>query len=159
MWFRKRRIEAVKRETEAKLESSILSRMEVQRALVHGAPPTPWELRPEDRDAIEVLARYFAQAIPVPTPEGKVRIVESVGYGGPQLAVYVPVLSEKNPAAVLHRNWHGHEDVESDLFFFGAADGRLAQIVSRLGFIQLNSSEPGVTLFQKPHALPRKRAS
>lgn len=156
MWFRERRIDAVKRETEAKLEKSVLSRLEVQRSLGSGAPLTPWTLTRQDHDVVDLLSRFFAQAIPVPTPEGKVRIVESMGYGGPQLAVYVPVLSEKNPVAVLARNWHG-DHLVSDLFFFGAPDGRLAQIVGKLGFTPGGTLEAGVSLFQQ-NIESRKRA-
>jgi hypothetical protein len=158
MLFRNLRIAAIKRETEAKREKSILGTIEVQRALANGAPPVPWPLSAQDRNAVDLLARHFAQAIPVPTPEGKVRIVESEGHGGPQLAVYVPVLSERNPAAVLTKNWRSGE-LETDLFFFGALDGRLAAMVSRLGFTDQRDAEPGVTVFKKIHRHPRKRAS
>jgi hypothetical protein len=158
MWFTDGAIHIIRREKEAKLETSILSRLEVQRALTNGAPPTPWELRKEDREAIDLLARYFAQAIPVPTSEGRVRIVESVGHAGPQLAIYVPVLSDKTPVAVITRNWHSGGELETDLFFFGAPDGRLASMVSRLGFIPRRSNEKGVTIFQHSR-IARKRAS
>jgi hypothetical protein len=150
MWF--------SREKQEKLEQSILSRMEVQRALSGGAPPTPWDLRDEDRESMDLLARYFAQAIPVPTPDGKVRIVESVGHAGPQLAIYVPVLSEKTPVAVITRNWYSGRELETDLFFFGAPDGRLAAMVARLGFLPRRQQEKGVTIFH--HVSPaRRRAS
>ena len=151
MWFTDYAVRAVIRQQEKNLEKSVLSRIEVQRALSLGAPPTPWPLLSADRDAIDLLARYFAAAIPVPTPEGKVRIVESVGYGGPQLAIYVPVLSEKTPVAVLTRNWHSSE-LESDLFFFGAPDGRLFSVVSKLGFVKrTDANEPGVSVFRNSH--------
>jgi hypothetical protein len=158
MWFTDRAVHIIRKEKQEKLEQSILSRMEVQRAVSNGAPPTPWDLRDEDRESMDLLARYFAQAIPCPTPDGRVRVVESVGYAGPQLAIYVPVLSDKTPMAVITRNWHGGHDLETDLFFFGAPDGRLAAMVSRLGFLPRRQQEKGVTIFR--HAAgTRRRAS
>jgi hypothetical protein len=136
-----------------------LSRLEVQRALSNGAPPTPWDLRAEDREAIDLLARYFAQAIPVPTTDGRVRVVESVGHAGPQLAIYVPVLSDNTPVAVITRNWYSGTELETDLFYFGALDGRLAAMVSKLGFNQRRAQEKGVTVFQHVSAPPKRRAS
>jgi len=159
MWFTESAVHVIKREKNEKLEQSILSRMEVQRALSAGAPPTPWDLRKEDRDSLDLLARFFAQAIPVPTSDGRVRIVESMGHAGPQLAVYVPVLSDKTPVAVLTRNWHSGKDLETDLFFFGSLDGRLATMLERLGFIPRTAKEKGVTIFQQLRRPERKRAS
>jgi hypothetical protein len=159
MWFTERAVHIIKREEQEKLEQSILSRMEVQRALSSGAPPTPWELRSKDRESIDLLARYFAQAIPVPTPDGRVRIVESMGYAGPQLAIYVPVLSDNAPVAVLTRNWYSGTELETDLFFFGALDGRLAAMVSQLGFHPRGAQQKGITVFQHVATPRRKRAS
>ena len=157
MWLTERAVHVIKREKVEKLEQPILSRLDVQRALSAGAPPTPWQLRKEDRESLDLLARFFAQAIPVPTPEGRVRIVESMGYAGPQLAVYVPVLSDRSPVAVLTRNWNSGEDLQTDLFFFGSLDGRLARMLERLGFVPREGREKGVTIFQQRR--PERRAS
>ena len=159
MWFSEGAVHVIKREKIEKLEQSILSRIEVQRALANGAPQTPWDLRKEDRESLDLLARFFAQALPVPTPEGRVRIVESMGHAGPQLAIYVPVLSEKTPVAVITRNWHSGTALETDLFFFGSLDGRLASMLARLGFVPRKAQEKGVTIFQQMHAAGRQRAS
>ena len=140
--------------------TSILSRTEVQRSLAGGAPATPWLLRKEDRQAMDMLATYFARAIPVPTPDGRVTVRESLGHGGPQLELYVPVLSSKNPVAVLARNWHSGQDLEADLFFFGAPDGRLASIVKKLGFLRRDDvPNTDVSVFRAQQRLPQKRAS
>lgn len=161
MWFRKnaRNSEADSAQ-EPIYERSILSRVEVQRAISNGAPATPWELRKQDREAMDRLATYFAKAIPVPTPDGRVKTQETMGYGGPQLELFVPVLSEKTPVAVLVRNWHTSGDLEADLFFFGAPDGRLAQIVKKLGFVQRHEPQPPqVMVYRNSLDVPRKRAS
>lgn len=160
MWFRKRDKTAEVEPAEPIYERSILSRVEIQRAISNGAPPIPWALRKQDHEAISRLATYFAKAIPVPTEDGRVRAIESMGYGGPQIELYVPVLSEKTPVAVLVRNWHTSGDLEADLFFFGAPDGRLAQIVKKLGFVQRNEPQPPqVMVYRNSNDVPRKRAS
>jgi hypothetical protein len=161
MWFRKRGNEAETNSArEPNYDRSILSRVEVQRAISNGAPATPWDLRKQDHEAIDRLATYFAKAIPVPTEDGRVRIVESAGYGGPQIELFVPVLSEKTPVVVLARNWHTSGDLEADLFFFGAPDGRLAQIVKQLGFVQRHEPQPPqVIVYRNSLDIPRKRAS
>ena len=145
---------------EPRLERSVLSKIEVQRCLANGAPPVPWKLRPEDAKAMEQLASYFSKAIPVPTSDGRVVVKESVGYGGPQLELYVPVLSEKSPVAVLIRNWHSGDDLEADLFYYGAADGRLANILNRLGFIRRKDVDMmSGSVFRQRTPFPSKRAS
>ncbi|HEX6574517.1 MAG TPA: hypothetical protein VF042_06055 [Gemmatimonadaceae bacterium] len=138
----------------------MLSKIEVQRAIAAGAPPVPWKLRTEDREVIDKLATYFAKAIPVPTDEGRVVVKESFGYSGPQLELYVPVLSEKSPVAVMIRSWHSGDDLDADLYFFGAADGRLATILGRLGFKQRGDSDhaPG-PVFRQSQVVTHKRAS
>src|SRR5687768_4245846 len=116
-------------------ESSVLGTKAVQRMLVSGAPPVPWQLKRGDREVMEVLAGYFARAIPTPYSDGRVSIRDTVGYGGPQLALYVPVLSSKSPVAVLARSWDAEtEDLEAKLFFFGAVNKGVAAIVERLGY-------------------------
>ena len=161
MWFRKRAEDSESTSAQEPIyDRSILSRVEVQRAISNGAPPTPWELRKQDREAIDRLATYFAKAIPVPTADGRVRTQETMGYGGPQLELFVPVLSEKTPVVVLVRNWHTSGDLEADLFFFGAPDGRLAQIVKKLGFVlRLELQPPQVMVYRNSLDVPRKRAS
>ncbi len=159
MWFTDGAVHIIRREKTEKLEQPILSRLEVQRAISSGAPPAPWDLRKEDREAVDLLARFFAQAIPVPTSEGRVRIVESVGHAGPQLAIYVPVLSDRTPVAVITRNWHSGADLETDLFFFGSLDGRLASMLARLGFVPRAAQEKGVMIFQQTRTSGRRRAS
>ena len=159
MWFRQRKQRPANvAAPELKDESSILSRVEIQRSLANGAPPVPWPLRKQDREAVELLATYFAKAIPVPTDDGRVRVRETAGHGGPQLELYVPVLSSKTPVAVLVRNWH-METLESDLFFFGATDGRLAAVISKLGFVRRNEPENSqVTVFRNSREVPHQRA-
>jgi hypothetical protein len=109
---------------------------------------------------MDQLAKYFSKAIPVPTTEGRVLIKESFGYGGPQLELFVPVLSEKSPAAILIRNWHAGEDLEADLFFYGATDGRLATILNKLGFIKRSDVDVAAgSVFRQRNPATRKRAS
>ena len=142
------------------LGKSILSMTEVQRSIVNGAPPVPWQLKPEDRETMQTLATYFAKAIPVPTEDGRVTVTETIGYGGPQLELYVPVLSCKNPVAVLVRNWHAAGSLEADLHFFGAPDGRLAAILTRLGFKKRGDLHySGTSVYQNAKPADHKRAS
>lgn len=140
---------------------SILSGKAVQRCLASGAPPLPWILRKEDREAMATLGAYFARAIPTPTSDGRVSVRETVGYGGPQLELYVPVLSSKSPVAVLARSWDTEaEDLEALLFFFGTVNLRLSTIVSKLGF-ERRHEEPKnahLTVFQNRRRFARQRA-
>ena len=54
MWFRQRKQRPANvAAPELKDESSILSRVEIQRSLANGAPPVPWPLRKQDREAVE----------------------------------------------------------------------------------------------------------
>ena len=161
MWFRDRaQSRGNELPAEPKLERSVLSKIEVQRCLANGAPPVPWNLRSEDHEAMDKLAKYFSKAIPVPTAEGRVSVKESFGYGGPQLELFVPVLSEKSPAAILIRNWHSGEDLEADLFFYGATDGRLATILNKLGFIKRSDVDATAgSVFRQRHPPARQRAS
>jgi len=161
MWFRDRaQQQGNETSPEPKLERSVLSKIEVQRCLSNGAPPVPWTLRSEDHEAMDQLAKYFSKAIPVPTPEGSVLIKQSFGYGGPQLELFVPVLSEKSPAAILIRNWHSGDDLEADLFFYGATDGRLATILNKLGFIKRSDVDTTAgSVFRQRRPPARQRAS
>ena len=110
---------------------------------------------------MDALASYFEKAIPVPTPEGRVSISETAGHGGPQLELYVPVLSSRNPVAILARDWHPEgSGLDTSLFFFGATDGRLAAMVARLGFVpRTDRNETGVTIFRSETGKFKKRAS
>ena len=140
---------------------SILSGKAVQRCLASGAPPLPWMLRKEDREAMATLGAYFARAIPTPTTDGRVSVRETVGYGGPQLELYVPVLSSKSPVAVLARSWDSDaEDLEALLFFFGAVNLRVSTIVAKLGF-ERRDEEPQnthLTVFRNRRRFARQRA-
>lgn len=139
---------------------SILSSKAVQRCLSAGAPPIPWMLRKDDREAMSVLAAYFARAIPAPTPEGRVYTRETAGYGGPQLELFVPVLSCKSPVAVLARSWDTEaEDLEALLFFFGVVNPRLSGIVGKLGFERRDEEpNPHLTIFRNRRRFARQRA-
>jgi hypothetical protein len=129
--------------------SSILKRKIVLASLAHGAPPAPWMLQWQDREAMESLAKFFARAIPNPEPDGKVSVRETPGHGGPQLELYVPVLSTQSPIAVLARNWDPDTSrLESQLFFFGNLNARLAEVVSRAGFEPMKSGEKCLTAFR-----------
>ena len=141
-------------------ESSILTGKAVQRMLVSGAPPVPWQLRREDRQAMERVARYFARAIPTPTTDGRVTVRDTTGFGGPQLALYVPVLSARSPVAVLARSWDAEtEDLEANLFFFGAVNARLGGIVEKLGFERHEGYDgPDKTVFRNRRRFARQRA-
>jgi hypothetical protein len=141
-------------------ESSVLGTKAVQRMLVSGAPPVPWKLRRGDRQVMDLLAGYFARAIPTPTSDGRVSVRETVGYGGPQLALYVPVLSSRSPVAVLARSWDPEtEDLEANLFFFGAVNKRLAGIVEKLGYERHTGFEgPDKTVFRNRRRFARQQA-
>ncbi len=141
-------------------DSSILTQKEVQQKLVNGAPPTPWLLRREDAEAMTALSAYFARAIPTPTSDGRVSIKQSAGHGGPQLELFVPVLSSKSPVAILARCWDSDvEDLAANLFFFGAVNGRVASIVKKLGFEPANDAGyKDVTVFRNRRRYERQRA-
>jgi len=159
MWFRRKQRSTTPVVPESSDENAVLSEVEIQRSLANGAPPVPWPLRKQDHEAVELLATYFSRAIPVPTPDGRVRVVETLGHCGPQLELYVPVLSSRTPIAILVRNWHS-TDLESDLFFLGATDGRLAAVVKKLGFVRRDEPENAkVTVFHRGHEVSQKRAS
>jgi hypothetical protein len=141
-------------------DSSILTQKEVQQKLASGAPPTPWLLRHEDAEAMTTLSAYFARAIPTPTRDGRVTISQSPGHGGPQLELFVPVLSSKSPVAILARCWDSEaEDLAANLFFFGAVTGRIASIVKKLGFEPAeDAGYKDVTVFRNRRRFERQRA-
>jgi hypothetical protein len=139
---------------------SMLSSKSVQQSLAAGAPPIPWMLRKDDRESMAALAAYFARAIPTPTSDGRVTVRETVGYGGPQLELYVPVLSTKSPVAALARSWDSEaEDLEALLFFFGSVNQRLSEIVAKLGFEKQDEAQkPYLTVFRNRRRFARQRA-
>jgi len=141
------------------LDTSILTSKSVQRSLASGAPPIPWVLRNDDREAMAQLAAYFSRAIPTPTSDGRVSVRECPGHGGPELQLYVPVLSTKSPVAVLARSWDPDaEDLEALLFFFGAVNPRVSGIVSKLGFERREPESPDRTVFRNRRRFARQRA-
>lgn len=139
---------------------SILSRSTVERSVASGAPPTPWMLRREDRDAIAEIERYFALAIPNPTPEGRPYIEESLGFGGPQLELRVPIISAKRSVAVIFRSWDATRDVlESNLYFAGRVNDRLFAIASKAGFERTVFSDRHATVFRNRRGAARQRTA
>jgi len=115
--------------------NSILPKTVVDKALDNGAPSTPWALSKEDREVMRRIESYFARAIPVPDDEGRACIKETMGHGGPQLELYVPVLSNLNPVAICAVSWSSQNNaLESTLFFFGNVPRRLADVVVKSGF-------------------------
>ena len=139
---------------------SILTRNAVERSIAAGAPPTPWMLRREDRDAIAALESYYARAIPNPTPEGRARIEESLGFGGPQLELVVPIISSRRPVAVIFRSWDAAANVlESNLYFAGRVNGRLTGIASRAGFDRIVFSDRHATVFRNQRGAARQRSA
>lgn len=139
---------------------SILSRSTVERSIASGAPPTPWMLRREDRDAIAEIERYFARAIPNPTPEGRPSIEESLGFGGPQLELKVPIISSKRSVAVIFRSWDATRNVlESNLYFAGRVNDRLFAIASKAGFERTVFSDRHATVFRNRRGAARQRTA
>jgi len=141
--------------------TSVLQRKTVLRSLVNGAPPAPWALRQEDEAAMAALEKFFARAIPNPTADGRPFTTQTMGYGGPQLELYVPILGTRDPVAVVARTWNPASEVlESNLFFAGAVTGRLAEVVSRAGFERGQStSDGGFTVYRNRHDIARQRTA
>jgi hypothetical protein len=139
---------------------SMLQMKTVQKSLAGGAPPTPWMLRKEDWHAMSTIETFFVHAIPTPG-DGRAFIQETSGHGGPQLELYVPVLSSRSPVAVLARSWDpATESLVSNLFFFGAVKNRLADVVARTGFeLVASSGNEGVTVFRNPRKIFRQRSA
>jgi hypothetical protein len=131
--------------------NSILSKAAVQKALDEGAPRTPWGLGKDDREVMHRIQSYFARAIPVPDDEGRASIRETMGHGGPQLELYVPVLSSHNPVAILAVNWNSENNaLESNVFFFGNVPRRLSDVVVKSGFDRVGGgSREGLDVFRK----------
>jgi len=141
--------------------TSVLQRKVVLRSLVNGAPPAPWALRREDEEAMAALEKFFARAIPNPTPEGRPFTTGTLGYGGPQLELYVPIVGTKDPVAVVARSWNpASETLESNLFFAGSVTGRLADVVSKAGFERAGEhSDEGFTVFRNRQEMARQRTA
>ena len=139
--------------------TSILEWATIQRCMENGAPPTPWMLRREDREAMATLEKFFARAIPNPEPDGRAHVEETLGHGGPQLELRVPILSTHRPVAVLARGWdHVSQALESNLYFFGATDGRLEKLITSLGF-ECKGSSTEFMLFRNRHEFARRRSA
>ena len=80
-----------------------------------------------------------------------------VGNGGPQLQLYVPVLSTKSPVAVLARSWDPDaEDLEALLFFFGVVNPRVLGIVSKFGFERREPESRDVAVFRSRRRFARR---
>lgn len=139
---------------------SILSMSTVERSIASGAPPTPWMLRREDRSAMEAIQAYFARALPNPVPGGRPYIEESLGYGGPQIELKVPIISERRSVAVIFRSWDaGRSVLESNLYFAGTVNDRLAGIVSSAGFELRAYSDRRSTVFRSKRGAERQQSA
>lgn len=139
---------------------SILSMSTVQRSIASGAPPTPWMLRREDRAAMEAIRAYFARALPNPVPGGRPYIEESLGYGGPQIELKVPLISEKRSVAVIFRSWDaGRSVLESNLYFAGTVNPRLSGIVASAGFELRAYSDRRSTVFRSKRGTERQQSA
>jgi hypothetical protein len=133
----------------------------VQSSIASGAPPTPWMLRREDHEAMDHIEWYFVHSVPCPDAEGRPFIQESVGTGGPQLELYVPIITIRHPVVVLAKTWDtSSQALISSLFFAGTVEGRLADIVSKLGFDYAGGSRDGTrTVYRDRKRFSRQRAS
>jgi hypothetical protein len=141
--------------------TSVLPKSTVLSSLASGAPPTPWMLTREDRNAAGMIENFFARSIPVPTSEGRTFTKETIGHAGPQLEVYVPIVSTRRPVAVIARGWDAPSGcMESNLFFNGAVDGRLAEIVAKMGFERTDMfRDRGFTVFRNRRGSFRRRTA
>ena len=141
--------------------TSILKAQTVQHYLANGAPPLPWLLGQSDRESMDALSRYFARAIPAPDKDGKVFVMDTLGHGGPQLELFVPVLSSKSPIAVLARSWDvTSQTLDPTLFFFGVVNPALLAIVAKLGFdTHDESTDKTMMIFRNRKQASRRRAS
>ena len=142
-------------------DNSIIPDHAVQMSVATGAPPTPWIPGRDDHEAMKTIERFFARAIPNPTPEGRPFVQESLGHAGPQLELYVPIVSSHRPVAVLARNWDPVEKaLVANLFFAGSVGGRLAEIVRNLGFENTGiSRNGGLSIYRNRRGFFRQRAS
>lgn len=141
-------------------DSSVIPSKFVQVSIATGAPPPPWIPSLDDRRTMTTIEKYFARAIPNPTKDGRPYVAETLGHGGPQLELFVPIVSAYRPVAVLARNWDPAENaLVSQLFFAGTVEGRLGEIVRNLGYEQTGGSSSGsLTVFRNRRGFIRKRA-
>ena len=139
---------------------SILSRTTVERSIASGAPAAPWMLRREDRAALEDIASWFARAIPNPTPEGLPFIEDSVGYGGPQLELKVPIISSRRSVAVIFRSWDSEQCcLLSNLYLAGTVNDRLGDVVRRAGFERMAFGDGVSTVYRNRQGGARQRSA
>src|SRR5512141_351848 len=145
----------------ARTAASVLPRNTVLTSLASGAPPTPWMLTREDRNTAGMIENFFARSIPVPTSEGRTFTKETIGHAGPQLELYVPIISTRRPVAVLARTWDDVSGcVEPAIFFNGTVNGRLAEIVAKLGYEPSDMfSNRGFTVFRNRKGSFRRRTA
>src|SRR5512141_731231 len=152
------------RSSEADISSAgtpVLPKSTVLHSLANGAPPVPWTLRREDWNAIGMIENFFARSIPVPTNEGRTFTKETIGHAGPQLELYVPIISTRRPVAVLARTWDDVSGcVEPAIFFNGTVNGRLAEIGAKLGYEPSDMfSNRGFTVFRNRKGSFRRRTA
>ena len=142
-------------------DNSIIPDRAVQLSVATGAPPTPWIPGSDDYESMKEIERFFALAIPNPSVKGRPFVKESLGHGGPQLELYVPIVSSHRPVAVLARNWDPVEkSLVANLFFAGSVGGRLAEIVRNLGFENTGiSRNGGLSIYRNRRGFFRQRAS
>ena len=150
-----------KRRLRDRSDRSVIANKSVQLSLATGAPPIPWIPSKDDAHAMVIIQRYFARAIPNPTREGRPFIEETIGHGGPQLELYVPIISSRKPVAVLVRDWDaGSRALVANLYFAGTVEGYLAEIVHSLGFEHSGGSSDGtLTVYRSRRGFFRQRAS
>ena len=141
--------------------TSVIHWKTVQKSIGSGAPGTPWKLRREDREAMGYLESYFARAIPNPGEGNQAYIEETLGHGGPQLELHVPILRTRGPIAVLARSWSAtSESMESKLFFAGAVDRSLATVVAKIGFESIpGSSDTEFAVFRNGRGHAHQRSA
>ena len=151
----------VKRRARDRSDRSVIPNKAVQLSLATGAPPIPWIPSKDDAQAMVTIQRYFARSIPNPTSEGRPFVDETIGHGGPQLELYVPIVSVRKPVAVLVRDWDaGSRALVANLYFAGTVEGRLAEIVHSLGFDYSGGSSDGsLTVYRSRRGFFRQRAS
>jgi hypothetical protein len=148
------------RRTGDRTDASVIPNRTVQLSIATGAPPTPWIPSREDRQAMAKLERFFARAIPNPTKDGRPYVDEKLGHGGPQLELYVPIVSTHRPVAILARNWDpAIKALVANLFFSGAVQGRLGEIVRELGFEAATGTiDPDITVYRNRRGFIHQRS-
>jgi hypothetical protein len=150
----------MKRRARDRSDRSVIPNKSVQLSLATGAPPIPWIPSKDDAHTMLMIQRYFARAIPNPTRDGRPFVEETIGHGGPQLELYVPIVSIRKPVAVLVRDWDAaSRALVANLYFAGTVEGRLAEIVHSLGFDHRSGSSDGsLTVYRSRRGFFRQRA-